>query len=171
MTTYTDFNPSAVTSPPFQFSAMLDTVPYKVALTWSTYAQRWYVTITALDGTVILYTARVSSPSPLPIAALSWDDGEAEIETVDPHGFTIGSVATLTVSGATPIGYNGLVQCVVTGPSTLTYPLGTDPGTATVFGTAAQNVNMIGGVPNANGVPFSSSLVYREAANQFEVSP
>jgi hypothetical protein len=171
VTTFTDFNPSSITSPPFQFQATLDGVPYNVSATWNVFGQRWYVTVTALDGTVILTTAIASSPSSFQIESLAWARGQVTAETAEPHGLKVGTVAALTLTGATPDAYNGLYECLVTGPSTFTYDLATDPGAATIFGAGAQNLNMIGGVPNAAGVPFSSTLIFRESSNQFEVSP
>jgi len=64
-----------------------------------------------------------------------------------------------------------LVNALITGPATFTYPIASNPGAATVFGTASYDINLIGGVPNQNGVPFSSTLVFRDASQQFETSP
>lgn len=171
MTTFVDFAPSAVASPPFSFQATLDQQTYNVAVTWNIFGQRWYVTITALDGTVILNTALVSSPTGIAIENLTWSEGEATAMTAVPHGFRIGSIVTLTVAGADQAGYNGTFACLITGPSTFTYPVTTNPGIASVFGTAQQNVNLVGGVPDENGDYFTSTLVFRDESQQFEISP
>jgi len=86
------------------------------------------------------------------------------VTTQAPHGYKIARVVTLTISGASPDGYNGTFPCLVTSPTTFTYSLAINPGMATVPGTASFNVNLVGGL-------FASSLVFRTANQQFEISP
>ena len=55
--------------------------------------------------------------------------------TAAPHGYTTSDVIPLTISGASPTAYNGTFQCTITGASTFTYPLASNPGSETVPGT------------------------------------
>jgi hypothetical protein len=60
MTTYITFSPSP--TQPFQFSATLDGTTYNVIVTWNLAAQRWYLNIYNLNGTLFLAIARIGSP-------------------------------------------------------------------------------------------------------------
>lgn len=73
---------------------------------------------------------------PLALSSLVWSGGAVVATTtaVIP-GLTAGDVFITTIAGATPNGYNGLVQATVTGSNTFTYPLAISPGTETVAGT------------------------------------
>jgi hypothetical protein len=93
------------------------------------------------------------------------------VTTAGPHGYRIASTVELTLVGSTPDAYNGLFPCLITGPSSFSYILADDPGAATVFGTANYNINLIGGVAKEDGTFFASTLMFRQAASQFEVSP
>jgi len=164
MTTFTNFVPSLVA--PFQFSATLDGNPYNVIVTWNLFGRRYYVNVYALDGTLVVSEAMVGSPTGISLSALSWANGVATAKTAEPHGYKIGRVISLTISGTTPAAYSGLVEATITGPSTFTYALAANPGAAVApFGTAAYNINLVG------GYFATSSLVYRTQSNQFEVSP
>ena len=50
----------------------------------------------------------------------------ATMTTAQPHGLMTGM--SITVSGASPAQYNGVFTITVTGPTTLTYVMGSDPG-------------------------------------------
>lgn len=181
MTTLTIFSPSPIASPPFQFQATLTSQPpngvpavaavYNVTTTWNLFGARWYVNVFALDGALIGARALAGSDAGKQLAGLAWASGEVTATTRLQHGYKIGRPVMLTISGASPSGYNGLFECVPTGPATLAYSLAADPGQATVFGAASYNVNLIGGLTDEAGNPFTSTLVYRTPANQFEVSP
>jgi hypothetical protein len=91
----------------------------------------------------VMTTAGIASfPSmlqlPMQLSALTWAAGVVTATTAVPIPGppTIGDIFPLLISGATPSGYNGLVTCTVTGASAFTYPLTTNPGTATVMGEA-----------------------------------
>ena len=169
MTTYVPFAPSAVQA--FSFQATLDGQQYNVVITWNLFGQRWYVNVYALDGTLIVARAMTGSATGVQLAGLTWSNGEVEATTQEPHGYAVGQSIALTVSGAVPSGYNGLFQCLITGPSTFSYPLASYPGAATAFGAVSYDVNLVGGVPNENGNYFASTLVFRQDSNQFEISP
>ena len=169
MTTFVNFAPS--TSGAFQFQANLDNQTYNAIVTSLLFGNRYYLNLYALDGTLIISTALVGSPTGIAIQALSWANGSVSVTTAAPHGYAIASTIMLTLTGSSPDAYNGLVAAFITGPSTFTYPVAADPGSASTFGTASFNVNMIGGVPDENGTPFSSTLIFREQSQQFEISP
>lgn len=169
MTAFINFAPSAIQ--PFQFAATLDGQQYNVIVSWNLFrgsnnaTQGFYVNVYDLSGNLIVARALSGSAVGLNLQSLSWANGVATATTVTPHGYTVGRLIALTLSGAVPDGYNGLFECYVTGPSTFTFPLATNPGAATAFGAASYNVNLVGGYFT------TSSLVYRAPNRQFEISP
>jgi hypothetical protein len=60
MTTYVDFNPSS--SAVFQFQATLDNANYNITVPWNYYGQRYYVTVTTLQGVLIVNIPLIGSP-------------------------------------------------------------------------------------------------------------
>lgn len=56
------FVPIPNKSPPFQTLATLDGKSYQITVTWSFFAQRWYLTITNNSGSMIWSGAMVGSP-------------------------------------------------------------------------------------------------------------
>jgi hypothetical protein len=162
MTTIIPFVPSSVQAP--QFNLTLDSNEYIGTVEWVLFAQRYYLKIEGLRGDLILYTALIGSPIGLDISALSWANGKVTVTTTDPHHFRFGQILNVTIADATPAAYNGTYQALVTGRNTLTFPLATNPGIATVFGNLQQNINLAGGL-------FQSTLIFREDNSQFEVSP
>lgn len=85
---------------------------------------------------------------------LTWAGDVVTLTTATPHGLAIGSSVSVTVSGATPIAYNGTFVCTVTSATTLDYPLVGDPGVATSFGSAnAQIAVRLTGVPDPVNFP------------------
>jgi len=163
MTTFTNFVPSTVA--PFQFSPTLDGQVYNATVPWLLFGARYYLRLAALNGSLVLQTALVGSPSGIAIQAITWANGYATATTVAPHGYNIGQTVTLTVSGASPSAYNGQIQAIITGPNTFSWALATNPGMATVFGMATYNINLVGGYFT------TSTLVFREQSQQFEVTP
>ena len=71
------------------------------------------------------------------ISSLTWSASPNIVTatTTAPHGFTNGDTVNLTIAGAVPAGYNGSFICTVTGTSTFTYPLASNPGLETTPGT------------------------------------
>ena len=57
----------------------------------------------------------------LALSTLTWSGGVVTATAVTAHGFTIGDTLWLTISGATPSGYNGTFFCTVTTTSAFTY--------------------------------------------------
>jgi len=69
------------------------------------------------------------------LTSLAWSTGVVTATTTAPHGWTNGDVITATISGASPAGYNGTFPITISGASTFTYALVSDPGSETVPGT------------------------------------
>ncbi len=167
MPTYYKFAPSNAAQ--YQFQPVLDGSTYSATVPWLLFGARFYLNLAAEDGSLIWYGAVVGSPTGFGLASLSWSNGHVLATTMIPHGFKPATMVSLNISGCSPTAYSGLIEAFITGPSSFSYPLAIDPGPATVIGTASQDVNLIGGVPNAQGIPFSSRLVFRQASNNFEV--
>ena len=163
MTTVTAFTPGP--NAPFSFQATLDGQIYTVTVTWSLAGQRWYVNCSDLSGNVIFLLPLIGSPDGLLLSSLSWANNEAAAVTSAPHGYQVGSVINLTVSGATPIAYNGLNECLITGPSSFSYDLANYPGPTSAAGSAFYNINLAGGYFQ------TSTLIFRDNAQVFEVAP
>lgn len=162
MTTFIDFAPSPVEA--FQFQATLDGSPYNVVVTWSLFGARFYINVYDADGSLVVSKALVGSANGFQLQSLAWARGKATATAITPHGLKVGRSIFLTISNAAPAGYNGSFQAYVTGPSTFTYPLATDPGSPASFGTAGYLINLVAGY-------FASSLVFRAPTQQFEISP
>lgn len=98
--------------------------------------------------------------------SLVWSRGTVIATTQEEHGYPLGSVVKLTIANAVPIGYNGTYFCAVSGPKQFKYALVTDPGAPSrQAGTYSPDINLV------DGYFYRSSLVYREAAQWFEVTP
>jgi len=94
---------------------------------------------TLAEGTTALIT-QTSDLTPLLVApqaltSLTWLSSVVTGTTTTPHGYTTGQSIYLTIAGAAPAGYNGTFLASITGASTFTYPLTTNPGTETTPGT------------------------------------
>ena len=74
-------------------------------------------------------------PSPAAITSITWLSSVATVTTTAPHGLPIGQNVKVQIAGAVPAGYNGNFVATVTGASTFTYPLATNPGSETTPGT------------------------------------
>ena len=167
MPTIFPFTPSNVSV--FQFQPELDGAIYQATTPWLLFGARFYLNLVAIDGTPIWYGAVVGSPAAFALSTISWENGRAFATTALPHGFRPATVVSLNVFGNSPSAFNGLVECFVTGPNSFWFALASDPGSATVVGSASQDFNMIGGVPNSAGVPFTNRLIFRQNSQQFEV--
>lgn len=162
MSTVVQFAPSVVAA--FRFQATFGDAQYNVVVTWSLFGARYYVNVYSVDGTLIVSLPLVGSTTGIQIQGLSWSGGKAVVTTVSNHGYKVGRTVTLTIAGCVPIGYNGLVKAMITGPRTLSYAVASDPGSPTAFGTAGYVVSMTAGY-------FASTLIYRAPSQQFEISP
>jgi hypothetical protein len=163
--TFTNFTPSVSAVPPFQFSAVFDGNTYNVSLTWLVFGQRWYFTVSDLFGNLVVYAAVIGSSVGAEIAAASWSNGFVTIETSTPHGFLVGATVEATIVNCQPDALNGTFPAYVNDRFTMTFPLPADPGPATALGSVEYNINLV------TAYFETSSLVFRTANNQFEVSP
>lgn len=69
------------------------------------------------------------------ISTIAWATGTVTVTLSAAHGWTNGSSVPVIISGVAPAGYNGAYTATVTGTNTFTYPLTTNPGTATAMGS------------------------------------
>ena len=166
MTTFTTFTPSATV--PFSFQPTLNGVQYKAVITWGLAGQRWYVNLYDQTGTLIFYLPLIGSSTAIQTASLTWDGVQnlVSVTTAVPHGLPLGITAQLTITGVSPAAYNGIWDLFATGPSTLTFPQSVDPGgDATVNGNIGRDINIAGGYFQ------TSTFVFRESTQTFEVTP
>lgn len=95
------------------------------------------------------------------ITALTWLSSVATITVSGGHGFHVGDTFPIIVSGATPAGYNGTFNGTIASATTITYPLATNPGTATVFGKVTDgDVTELGAMATTYFAQGSSNSVY-----------
>ena len=83
----------------------------------------------------------VSTPATAAVTSITSVTTTATVTTTAPHGLTSG--ASVTISGASPVAYNGTYTITVTGESEFTYVFagGTSPATGTIlFRTAVSHV-------------------------------
>lgn len=81
--------------------------------------------------------------APSAITSLTWTSNVVTATTSAAHNLPNGETINLTIAGAVPAGYSGTFPCTITGTTTFTYPLLTNPGTETTPGTwnpASANV-------------------------------
>ncbi len=74
-------------------------------------------------------------PAAKALASITWTTNVATGTTSAPHGYPDGEEIELTVVGASPAAYNGTFLATITGASTFTYPLLTNPGGSASTGT------------------------------------
>jgi hypothetical protein len=164
LTTFVPFSQPAAGN--FQFNATLNGAQYRCVVTWNVFGQRYYLNVYGLDGTLMVSEGMSGSPTGFQIEAITWNAAAVTVKTSVPHGYKIGSMISLSIDGVAPSAYNGRYEMIVTGPSMLTFPLASNPGPATVFGTLSYDVNLVG----AYFAP-PTSLVFRQQSQQFEIGP
>jgi len=64
-----------------------------------------------------------------------WAGSVVTVTTTLPHNLPLNQTVKLVIAGSVPTGYNGTVLALVTGASTFTYPLTSNPGTISTEGT------------------------------------
>lgn len=72
------------------------------------------------------------------VQTASWSTNVATITTTAAHGFETGDV--IDVASITPSGYNGTYTITVTGATTFTYALTSDPGSYSTGGTVSGDI-------------------------------
>ena len=93
------------------------------------------------SGTLSLLT-QLSDLTPLlagakTITAMTWLSSVVTA-TATGHGFPIGSVIQLVVSGVTPTAYNGTFNATIVDANTITYGVATNPGVVTIQGVVTN---------------------------------
>ncbi len=68
------------------------------------------------------------------ITSITWAGNVATVTTTAPHGFLLADTLLVTITAASPTGYNGTYTITVTGASTFTYPLVINPGGSSFAG-------------------------------------
>lgn len=86
-----------------------------------------------LISTLAQLTAIIAPPKA--VTSMTWSGSVVTVTTTTAHGWTNGDVVPIIIAGVTPTGYNGAFTGTITGASTLTYPLVSNPGSSTVQGT------------------------------------
>lgn len=76
----------------------------------------------------------ITSPAKT-ISSIDWATNVVTVTLLEAHGWTTGDTIPLVVSSVTPAAYNRAVTATVISNTAFTYPLASDPGTATVMGT------------------------------------
>lgn len=95
---------------------------------------------TLASGTSSLLTSAASLTSllaaPLALSSLTWSGGTVTATAAAALvGLSTGDTFITKIAGATPAAYNGTYLATVTGSTTFTYAVATNPGTETVAGT------------------------------------
>jgi hypothetical protein len=168
VTTIYPFQPSA--QAPFQFQPTLDGDVYQCTVTWNLFrggqgsTSPYYLNIYALDGTLVVSRALVASPVGVAVQNLFWANGRAYATTQSPHGYPVGAVVDLTLSGILPAAYSGIFECLITGASTFWYAVMPNPGAFTQLGYVTYDINL------TQQYFQTTTLVFRDGVNNFEVT-
>ena len=120
---------------------------------------------TLTSGTYSLLTAPASITSLLKgaagLASLTWASSVATATASAAHGITVGDTVPITLSGQTPTGYSGTFLATATTTTAFTYPLATNPGTATVPGSyTLEDVSELQQMVNTYFANGSANAVY-----------
>jgi hypothetical protein len=160
------FTPSSVGNQiPLQFEPVLDGDNHMATIYWNTAGQRFYMLLINLKGGVVFNQSLNGSPIGQTIESLVWQDGFVLGTTDVPTSFRIGDTLPLTINDCVPGGYNGIQRCLITGPDTFSYPLATDPGELTGFGTLSFDIDLLA------GYGYGSTLIFRGESRLFELRP
>jgi hypothetical protein len=163
VTSYYQLTPTPAA--PFQFSPTLDGNVFNVVVPFLGTGQRFFVNVYTLGGVLVAAVPVVASPVGLVIQGAEWSNNVVQITTTTQHFLAIGTTVILTVTGCTPDALNGKWACLVTSDYTVEYSLAADPGAITNVGALSQNINILAGY-------FSTStMIFREGMNYFEVAP
>ena len=86
-------------------------------------------------GSTIEYTIATGLTMTITGAAYNSGGPLVNVTTAAPHGYQTGATFEMVIAGVAPTGYNGTYLATVTGASTFTYPLTSNPGSVTTEGT------------------------------------
>ena len=94
----------------------------------------------------IPYDSGIVSVHGIPLTSLSWSSAGGGTVTgttaTTPVGVVTGTQYLATISGVTPVGYDGTFVLTQTGTTTFTYPLAVNPGTVTTLGQLGSTVSL-----------------------------
>ncbi len=163
MTTLYQFKPTVTR--PYEFIPTLDDQGYAARVVWNLFGARYYIELRALNGLLVFSLPLIGSPIGFEVNSISWANGRVTGSTTLPHGYKIGSTIALTLVGFTPEAYNGKRECVIESDTDFSYAQSSPIDIATKVGIAEYNINL------AAGYFTTSTLVFREASQLFEVTP
>lgn len=155
----------------YRFDPTLDGQQYSAVVPWGLFGRRLYLSLYDQNNTRIFTRALIGSTDAIVVQEASWLGGTVTLTFLDAnmdihrHGYDPLTTLDLTVSGFTPDAYNGRFLAFVPNRNTISYQLASDPGNPTHLGTVSYDVNL------AAGYFTTSTMVFRESSQQFEVSP
>lgn len=127
-------------------------------------------------NTLSSFQVGVTGGTPVSVSLISWTGGVATVTTAAPHGRPLGYSLSLTFAGATPNLINGTFLCTVTGASTYTFALASNPGaiTGTITYTAfLTNIAVYRQVDEVDFMPTSvggNGYIFRAPFKQIFVN-
>ncbi len=163
MATIYDFAPTPLE--PYQFSPTMDDRVVTARVVWSLFGKRWYLQMNELGGDLIFMLPVIGSLIGFHILSMVWLRGKVTLTTSFPHNFTVGNTVNLTIRGCVPDAYNGPKSVFVLTPTQFQFDAPSFPGRPLILGDISFDVNIAAGYFN------TSTIVYRTANKQFEVSP
>lgn len=100
--------------------------------------------------------ANIAAP-PVVNSTVTWTNNVVTVTTAAPHGWDLTDQIKVVLAGVVPNGYSGTYDATVTGDSTYTFPLETNPGTETSPGTStlyavSELTQMVSTYFSGNGV-------------------
>lgn len=146
------------------FSPILDGDPYTVVVTWNVSAQRFYINIYSVGGTLVCSVPLIASTSGVPLASLVYDPAQKMMIATRAARFwrPIGQIVQFTLQDCDPASLNGQYDCTVMSATQFSFPIDSDPGPIKQPGSNQRYMDML-------GPWFSSSMIFRNS--QFEVRP
>lgn len=158
-----NFIESALT--PYTFNPTMDQRVVACRVAWSLFGKRYYLRMNELAGRPILMMPIIGSLIGFNILSVLWRRGQVYVTTSFPHDYIVGNTIDLTVRGCAPEAYNGRFRCFIPNPQQIVYDLPVYPGEPLGFGFINYDINI------AAGYFSTSTIVYRDANHQFEVTP
>lgn len=115
--------------------------------------------VMVVDGTYgYIFSTLAAIGTAQAVASLTRSGTTATLTTTLAHGLVTGNIITL--AGFTPSGYNGSYTVTVTGATTLTFVMNSDPGACTVIGTYTNPTFVqIATTGSATGFPSNPNTV------------
>jgi hypothetical protein len=129
----------------FSFEATINGAQYLVSTPWNVFGQRYFLKIVDSSGNLILYRSLVAT-GPQIQGSFSWADNLATVQCASGHGVPLCGLVNVYIS-QTDSAFDGFVQALSTGPTTLTYALTTDPQESEpVSGAVNFTINLLAGL-------------------------